>query len=63
MKVIAYDPYAKPELFQAAGVESVSSTTLSRARIIISVHAPLMPETRGLINAAAFAKMKKGALS
>ena len=28
----------------------------------ISVHAPLMPATRGLINAAAFAKMKKGAL-
>ena len=27
----------------------------------VSVHAPLMPATRGLINAAAFAKMKKGA--
>jgi D-3-phosphoglycerate dehydrogenase len=25
------------------------------------VHAPLLPATRGLINAAAFAKMKKGA--
>jgi D-3-phosphoglycerate dehydrogenase len=28
----------------------------------ISVHAPLLPATRGLVNAAAFAKMKKGAL-
>src|SRR6185503_12624946 len=28
----------------------------------ISVHAPLTPQTRGLVNAAAFAKMKKGAL-
>ena len=28
----------------------------------ISVHAPLTPATRGLVNAAAFAKMKKGAL-
>jgi D-3-phosphoglycerate dehydrogenase len=27
----------------------------------VSVHAPLMPETRGLMNAAAFGKMKKGA--
>jgi D-3-phosphoglycerate dehydrogenase len=27
----------------------------------ISVHAPLLPATRGLMNAAAFAKMKKGA--
>ena len=28
----------------------------------VSVHAPLMPETRGLFNADAFAKMKKGVL-
>jgi D-3-phosphoglycerate dehydrogenase len=28
----------------------------------ISVHAPLLPATRGLLNAAAFAKMKNGAL-
>ena len=27
------------------------------------MHAPLLPATRGLINAEAFAKMKKGALS
>ena len=27
----------------------------------ISVHAPLLPATRGLMNAKAFAKMKKGA--
>jgi D-3-phosphoglycerate dehydrogenase len=26
----------------------------------VSVHAPLLPATRGLVNAAAFAKMKKG---
>ena len=26
----------------------------------ISVHAPLLPATRGMLNAAAFAKMKKG---
>ena len=27
----------------------------------VSVHAPLLPATRGLMNAAVFAKMKKGA--
>ena len=27
----------------------------------VSIHAPLLPATRGLFNAAAFAKMKKGA--
>jgi D-3-phosphoglycerate dehydrogenase len=29
---------------------------------IVSVHAPLMPTTRGLVNADAFAKMKQGVL-
>ncbi|HEX5509704.1 MAG TPA: C-terminal binding protein [Pseudolabrys sp.] len=61
MKVIAYDPYAKPELFNAAHVEPVDFDTLLKTADYISVHAPLMPATRGLMNADAFAKMKKGA--
>jgi D-3-phosphoglycerate dehydrogenase len=61
MKVIAFDPYAKPELFKAAGVESVDLDTLFKTSDYISVHAPLTPETRGMVNAAAFAKLKKGA--
>ncbi len=61
MKVIAFDPYAKPELFKGAGVESVDFDTLLKSSDYVSVHAPLMPQTRGLINAAAFGKMKKGA--
>jgi D-3-phosphoglycerate dehydrogenase len=61
IKVIAYDPYAKADLFKAANVESVDFDTLLKRSDYISVHAPLMPATRGLINAAAFAKMKKGA--
>jgi D-3-phosphoglycerate dehydrogenase / 2-oxoglutarate reductase len=61
MKVIAYDPYAKPEVFKAAGVESVDFDTLLKKSDYVSVHAPLLPATRGMMNAAAFAKMKKGA--
>lgn len=61
IKVIAYDPYAKPELFKAANVESVDFDTLLKTSDYISVHAPLMPATRGMMNADAFAKMKKGA--
>jgi len=61
IKVIAHDPYAKPELFKAANVESVDFDTLLKTSDYISVHAPLLPATRGLMNAAAFAKMKKGA--
>jgi D-3-phosphoglycerate dehydrogenase len=60
MKVIAYDPYAKPEVFRNAGVEGVELDTLLSTSDYISVHAPHTPQTRGMVNAAAFAKMKKG---
>jgi D-3-phosphoglycerate dehydrogenase len=61
IKVIAYDPFAKAEMFKAANVESVDFDTLLQRSDYVSVHAPLMPQTRGMMNAAAFAKMKKGA--
>jgi D-3-phosphoglycerate dehydrogenase len=61
IKVVAYDPYAKPEIFKAANVESVDFDTLLKMSDYVSVHAPLMPATRGLMNAAVFGKMKKGA--
>jgi len=61
IKVIAHDPYAKPDVFKAAGVESVDLDTLFKSSDYVSVHAPLLPATRGMLNAAAFAKMKKGA--
>jgi D-3-phosphoglycerate dehydrogenase len=60
-KVIAHDPYAPTDVFAAAGVEGVSFDDLLARSDYISVHAPLTPQTRGLVNAAAFAKMKKGA--
>ncbi len=61
IKVIAHDPFAKPDVFKAANVESVDLDTLFKTSDYISVHAPLLPATRGMMNAAAFAKMKKGA--
>jgi len=61
MKVLAYDPFAKPDLFKSAGVESVDLDTLLQSSDYVSMHAPLLPATRGMMNAASFAKMKKGA--
>jgi D-3-phosphoglycerate dehydrogenase len=61
-EVIAHDPYAGSEAFAACGVEAVSLETLLARSDVISVHAPLTPATRGLIDALAFARMKKGAL-
>jgi D-3-phosphoglycerate dehydrogenase len=60
IKVTAYDPYVKPDIFKTAGVESVNFDTLLETSDYVSVHAPLLPATRGMMNAAAFAKMKKG---
>ncbi len=61
MKVIAYDPFAKPDAFKAAAVESVDLDTLLKTSDYVSVHAPLLQQTRGMLNAAAFGEMKKGA--
>jgi D-3-phosphoglycerate dehydrogenase len=61
MRVISYDPFAKPDVFKAAGVEGVDLDTLLKTSDYVSVHAPLLPATRGMLNAAAISKMKKGA--
>jgi D-3-phosphoglycerate dehydrogenase / 2-oxoglutarate reductase len=61
LKVLAHDPYAAKDAFDAAGVEGVSFDDLLARSDFISVHALLSAATRGMMNAAAFAKMKKGA--
>ncbi|HEY6254531.1 MAG TPA: C-terminal binding protein [Xanthobacteraceae bacterium] len=61
LEVIAHDPYAAKGAFAACGVEPVSFEALLARSDFISVHAPLTSATRGLLNAAAFAQMKKGA--
>jgi D-3-phosphoglycerate dehydrogenase len=62
LSVVTYDPYAPKSVMEAAGVRSLSLDELLATSDFVSVHAPLMPATRGLLNAAAFAKMKTGAL-
>ncbi|MFL2836107.1 MAG: C-terminal binding protein [Alphaproteobacteria bacterium] len=61
-KVIAADPYAPKELFEKFNVESVTMDELYERSDFISVHAPLLPETKGLVNKEAFKKMKKTAI-
>jgi len=61
LKVITHDPYVSADVVKALGVENTSFDDLLSRSDFISVHAPLLPATRGLMNAAAFAKMKKGA--
>jgi D-3-phosphoglycerate dehydrogenase len=60
MRVIAYDPFITAEAAQRLGVELVSLDEVYARADFISIHTPLTPDTRGLVNAAAFAKMKPG---
>ncbi len=58
MRVIAYDPYVKPEQVKDMDVELVDLDTLLAESDFISLHCPLTDATKGMMNAAAFAKMK-----
>lgn len=62
LTVVAYDPYVAPDVLTTAGVEGVSFDRLCGMSDLVSVHAPLLPATRGMLDAAAFARMKRGVL-
>lgn len=57
-KVLAYDPYAK----DSPWAKRVDLETLLRNADIITLHVPLTPETRHLINADQIRQMKNGAI-
>ncbi len=62
MKVVAYDPYlslARAKALQVDLKEHVEE--VYAVADFITVHMPMTEETKGMVNAAAFAKMKKGA--
>ena len=61
MKVLAYDPYlslARAKALQVDLKEHVDDVYAGAD--FITVHMPMTEETRGMVNAAAFAKMKRG---
>src|SRR5256884_5339145 len=60
MRVLAYDPYLSLSRAKALQVELVELDEIYARSDFVTVHMPMTDETRGMINAAAFAKMKKG---
>ncbi len=60
MRVIAYDPYLSPERARDLGVEKVGLDALLARADFITLHVPMTQETRGMIDAAALAKAKRG---
>ena len=61
MRVIAYDPYLTEERAKAVGAEFAAEVDdVYRMGDFITVHMPVTPETKHMLNAAAFSKMKPG---
>lgn len=61
-EVIAYDPYIAEKRGDDLGVKLVTLEEIVRYADIITVHTPLNAETRGIINAKHFPKMKDGVI-
>jgi D-3-phosphoglycerate dehydrogenase len=61
MRVVAYDPYLTEDRAKAIGAEFAPEVDHAyREADFITVHMPVTKETKEMLNAAAFAKMKPG---
>ncbi len=61
MRVIGYDPFLTEARAKTLGVELATEVDLVyREADFITVHMPVTDQTQGMLNAAAFAKMKPG---
>jgi D-lactate dehydrogenase len=61
MNLLAFDPVLNPEV-EGLGARYVGLDTLFAESDVITLHCPLSPATRHLIDAAAVAKMKTGVM-
>ena len=62
VRLLACDPYLRPEEAEEMDAEAVSLETLLAESDIVSLHAPATGETQGLIGREALSRMKRGAL-
>ena len=61
MKVVAYDPFVTPAAAREVEVDLLPLEEVLRQSDVVSLHTSLSGSTEKMINAAAIAKMKKGA--
>lgn len=62
MQVIAFDPYLDATEIARRGAQAVSLTQLLAHADVVSLHCPRDSSTLGMVDAAAFARMKQGAI-
>ena len=60
MQILAFDPVFSDEQIQQRGAEPVQLSEIYARCEIITLHVPLTPQTRNLINGQVFAQMKRG---
>lgn len=62
LKVLAYDPIVTAEAAEQAGAQLVDLTELLRKADVITLHVPLIPQTKNLISTKQFKIMRPDAL-
>ncbi len=60
MDVVVYDPYLTDEAWRASGLHRVDTEELLTTSDFVTLHVPLVAETRQLIGTAQLAQMKRG---
>src|SRR5262249_26032909 len=60
-RILGHDPYLADEQIRALGAEPVALDDLLRESDLVSLHVPLTPQTRHLIDAARLSLMKPSA--
>jgi len=62
MNILAFDVYQAADIVEKFGVKYVTQDELYAQSDIISLHAPALPSTKGMINKESIAKMKDGVI-
>lgn len=62
VRILAHDPYVPGEEIRRRGAEPAAFEDLLESSDIVTLHCPLTPETKGMIDATALARMKPGAM-
>jgi D-3-phosphoglycerate dehydrogenase len=59
-KILAFDPFADAVFAKDNQIELASMDAVIEQADFVSLHLPLLPETRGIVNGSFLSKMKKG---